>query len=271
MVLALLAAAAAAASPVDCSTPTGMEAAWRPTVEAYQARDWAKAKALADALIAACDGRPVGDFPRMMRAEIAIREGDPDAAIAVLGAASRPARPPIGPYSSLIALRAWQAKKDAAAFADERQRLLDGSVLGLSQAGNPFKSRLVETFETKGVKVTAFEADYSDDAFRRHFVFLLAPTEPFAMPGTIMLTTNPMTELLGGRRKAWFIDEYGCWGHATLDIIEGRKPTYKVMKAKVLSRLEGALQAASSFQPDGPVCAFAGYVSPGFAAADADE
>ena len=265
MVLALFAALAAAASPVDCSNAQGLEAAWKPTVEAYQAHDLAKAKGLADALIVACGERPIGDFPRMLRAEIAVVEGDNDGALAALGAHPRPAAAPIGPYTSLIALRAWQGKKDAAGFAAERARLLEGSVRGLSAPGNPFKSKLVEAFDAGGVHVTAFEVDFDDGSFHRHYVFVLAPEEPLAMPGTIMLSTDAGSALLGGG-PAYFVDEYGCWGHATLDIIEKRKPDYKAMRAKVVARLAGKLQPTSSMTAGG-VCAFPGYVSPGFAAA----
>lgn len=266
MILALLAAAATTTAPIDCTKPEGVRTVWGAAIEAFKAGDMPKAKASTDALIAACGEHPFSAFPRSMRAEIAVREGDNDGALAALGNLARPAPPPVGPYSSLIALRALQGKKDATAFGDERARLVEGSARGLSQPGNAFKGRLVESFETNGVKVTAFETDYSDGSFRRHMVFLLTPSEPFGMPGTIMLTTNPMTDMLGGGKKAYFIDEYGCWGHATLDIVEGRKPTYQAMKAKVSARLAGKLNPTSSFEPGGALCAFPGYVSPGYAA-----
>ncbi len=268
MILALLAVAASTAS-IDCVSEQGQLAAWRPAIEAYRSRDMPKAKAAADAIIAGCGDSPLATIARTMRAEIAVTEGDHDGALALLGSQPRPEAAPAGPYTSLIALRAWQGKKDASRFADERTRLLEGSAKGLGAPGNAFKSRLIETFDTNGVRVSAFETDFADGPFRRYFVFLLAPDEAFAMPGTIMLSADGAAGLLGGG-PVYFVDEYGCWGHATLEVIEKRKPDYKAMKARVMARLAGKLQPTSSIEPGG-VCAFSGYVSPGFAPPRLDE
>jgi len=264
MFVTLLAAAAAVASAsIDCSSTASVQRAWQPGIQAYQTGDMAKAKAVTDALIEACGDHPLGDFPRVMRAEIAVIEGDNDRALTTLGPRSRPAAAPIGPMSSLIALRAWQGKKDAQGFEEERARLLAASVKGLSEPGNPFKGKLIEEFEAGNVHVTALQTDFVESAFHRYFVFLLAPREPFAMPGSIMLSTDAGGDLLGGG-PVYFVDEYGCWGHATLDMVPKRMPDYKAMKAKVLARLAGKLQPASSMHGGG-ACGLASYVAPGFA------
>lgn len=164
MILALLGVAASAAS-IDCVSEQGQLAAWRPAIEAYRSRDMPKAKAAADAIIAGCGDSPLATIARTMRAEIAVTEGDHDGALALLGSQPRPEAAPAGPYTSLIALRACQGKKDASRFADERTRLLEGSAKGLGAPGNAFKSRLIETFDTNGVRVSAFETDFADGRF----------------------------------------------------------------------------------------------------------
>ena len=142
MTLAALAAASAiSVSGLNCASRADIQAAWDPAIAAYQAGDRAKAKALTDDIIAACGHSPNADYPRLMRADIAIGEGDNDGALAALGATARPAPAPVGPYSSFVALRAWAAKKDAAAFARERDGLMAASAKALGDPAGPAKGR----------------------------------------------------------------------------------------------------------------------------------
>ena len=123
MIAALLAAAA-----FDCSSPAAVQAAFTPAVEAYQAKDRAKAKALTDEIIAACGSSRLADFPRTMRADLASQEGDFDGVLRALGDTPRPAPPPLGSLPNYLAMKAYAGKKDAEGYARERARLVEASV-----------------------------------------------------------------------------------------------------------------------------------------------
>lgn len=253
-------AALALGATLNCADPAEVMEAWRPGIEAFQADDLAKARTVTDGIIAACGDGPVTHFPRVMRAEIALLDEDPQGALAALAAVPRPAPPPIGAYPSFLALRAQFALKDAESFAQERGRLLEATVRALTDPSGRFKGRLLETFDVENTRVTAIEADFANGPFRRRFVFLLASDEPFASPRSIMLTSNPMADTLGGP-KVLFLDEYDCAGHVTLEMLD-RKPSYKTLKAKVTARLRGKLEPTSGTQ--GGACAFTDYIAPGF-------
>lgn len=257
----MLLAALALGATLNCADPAEVMEVWRPGIEAFQAQDLAKAKAVTDDIIATCGDDPVTHFPRVMRAEIALRHEDPQGALTALAPVPRPASPPIGAYPSFLALRAQFALQDAENFAQERDRLFEATVRALTEPSGRFKGRLVETFSVENTRVAAIEADFANGPFRRRFVFLVASDQPFASPRSIMLTSNPMADALGGP-KVLFLDEYDCTGHVTLEMLN-RKPSYRTLKAKVSARLQGKLEPASGTQ--GGACVFTDYIAPGFA------
>jgi len=77
-----------------------------------------------------------------------------------------------------------------------------------------------EPFAVGAYRVRGFEAQFPNGPFVRRLVFLLTKDVPFAPPTTVMLSSDPMTALIGkADDEVLFLDEYFCGGHATLEQI----------------------------------------------------
>lgn len=253
----------ALALALNCSDGPAIHEAWRPALEAYNSGDMTRAKAVTEAILVACPTAPLIAGPRVMRADIADKELDHDGALAALQGVERPSAAAMGTLPSFIALRSWQGKQDAEGFAQERRRLADGVEKQLTDPDGRVKARLIEHFEIGDMTVSAIEGDYRNGDFVRHTTFVVQSSKPFAPLRTIMLTTSPASALLGGS-KVYFLDEYSCARHVTLEVIPRRKPKYRALRSRVEAHLSGSATGVSSTEAGDQGCAFANYVAPGY-------
>lgn len=258
MLLALMLAAS-----LNCADQDALRQAWAPAVQAFTAHDLAAAQDRADAMIAACPSPQHSGPPRVMRAAIAFDAQDYDGALRALEPLPRPGASSLGSMASFIALRSWAGKKDADGFARERQALTAGVEARLTDPKGAIRAKVVDRFVVGETEVTAIEGDYATGAFTRHTTFLLQPRGPFETPRTVMLTTSPAGALAGGG-KVYFLDEYSCSRHVTLEIIPGKKPGYRALRAKVEDLLSDQRKGGvSATEAGGQICAFSNYLAPG--------
>lgn len=268
MLSSVLAAATVALAPADleCRDPAAVQAAWRPGIVAFEAGDLNGAKANVESILARCGEVQTTWFPRIMRAELAIREQDHEGALRVLEPVPKPAPAPIGSYSSHIALRALAALKREAEFLRVRHDLIAASAAALTRRSGPIKGRLVERFSTTAGEVQAIDAEFSQGAMLRRRVFLVTPKDPLAPPATVMLTSNLTINRMAasaGRPKPLFVDGYDCGGHTTVAILS-EAPSDEALKKTVVDYLEGRASPVSSSRPSAvPVCVNHPFVTPG--------
>ena len=262
MLLAVLAAVVG----LNCLDPAAMQQAWNPGIQAFERGDMAAAKANTDALIAVCPDAETAWHPRVMRSLIAVREGDFAGAAKVLAPVPGIAPNPIGAYPSFIALRAYAGLKDQAAFAEVRRKLVAASAHALTDPAGEIKGRAVETFTTRAGDIQAFETAFQQGRFGRRYVFLFIPSEAFAPPASLMLSTDPAADEVArqtGGTPMLFLDQYSCGGHATVAMLP-KAPSYPALKALVVDAVEGrAKPLSSSTGPSDGVCINPQFVAPG--------
>lgn len=211
---------------------------------------------------------PLADGPRVMRADIAVSEKDYAGSLRTLGDMARPATNRLGALPSFIALSATAGVGDGEGYARERQWLADGIERRLTDPDGAVKAKLVERFNVGSIRVAAFEGDYQNGAFIRHMTFVIQGAEPFAPLRTIMLSSDPVSDMIDGQH-AFFLDQYTCREHETLEIIAKRKPGYKTVREKVERHLQEPGGSISRTEGGGAeMCGFSDYVAPGFAVAE---
>ena len=206
----------------------------------------------------------------VLRADVAVREGDWPTARAMLAGVAVHPEAQISALAGFIRLRADQGLGDAAAFTRDRADLLAADDARLGAIG-----RKVETFRVGAVQVAAYEAAVDQGAFHRTLEFIVTPDDPAAYPASILLTDDRnainIQQELGkpGAAKpehAWFIDLYTCPRHATLAPPAqpfGPSPSYADVRARVTATLADASLSRASPPPERLSCPTAAWLLPG--------
>lgn len=234
---------------------------WAEAARAFDAGRYASAALASDRIIAVCGEAEPSWHPRVMRALIAVQDGEARRALQLLRPVPRPAPRPIGAYSSWVAMRAHAAAKDASGFARERGALMSAAERALAGRGGTERER----FTAGEHGVVALNAVVPLGPLVSRHVFLVTPRDPRADPRAIYLTTGE--DALGSGRPAWFLDEYRCNGRSTLRYFPASAagPDYAEVRRLVVDRLEGRLAAtsASAFRTGLSACMFPDQVAPG--------
>jgi hypothetical protein len=136
-------ASRAEAAPCDAAVAN---ISWRSAIGAYNAKNFEDAAKTLDQMIADCGSDPITYHPQVMRAELALRADDDALALLVLQPVPMPAGPPIGSYSSWLAMTAALAKKDLPTFATERDALLKAMDIALTDPVSAAHGQLIERF-----------------------------------------------------------------------------------------------------------------------------
>jgi hypothetical protein len=246
---------------LKCHDESVVSGLWSIAARSF-ASDPALATTLTDRIINACGTAEPSWHPRVMRALIALGDKQADKALQLLEPVPRPGPAPIGSYSSFVAMAAHAAKGDWASYARERDTLMAASGRALADPSGAVKARAVEQITVGGYRVSAYELTLQQGDFTRLIAFLATPTDPKGEPLSFYLTTYP--SVLDPTKNSYFIDQYSCFGHATLDILEER-PTYATVRETVVRSLNGqAAPTSSSARPmTGPACNYPSYLAPG--------
>ena len=264
-----LAAATAIAPSASCS---GVDL--RPGLKAAAAALSRKDLEAAQAAIAPAAACPVADgvtyAAHVLRADIAVREGDWTTARTMLAGVAVHPEAGLSARAGFIRLRADQGLGDAAAFAADRAALLSADDARLSAIG-----RRVETFRIGFAQVAAYEAALDQGAFHRTLEFIVTPDDPAAYPSSILLTDDrgaigieQATAKPGAPKPehAWFIDLYTCARQATLSPPAqpfGPAPAYADVRARVSATLSDASLTRAALPPDRLSCPTAMWILPG--------
>lgn len=267
--LALLIALDLATAPASPCSGAAIAAALQTAIARADAKDAAAAKA-AIAPVATCPATTVGAFSaHVLRADLAVREGDWAAATAALDGIGHHPELRVARLAGFLRLRADQGTGDAAAFARDRAALVAANDAALAAAG-----RRVETFRAGAATVTGYEAAIDQGAFHRTVEFIAVPDDPAAYPASVLLTDDRTAVQVAGelakpgepkREHVWFFDLYTCGAHSTLSppVAGDAPPSFADLKTRVV-----ALGTSGAFTPAGPppdkaVCWSSQWLLPG--------
>lgn len=255
----------AALAPVDPQTIAdcaGVQPLWSDAARRLNHQDKAGAAAATDRIIALCGEAEASWHPRVMRALIAVDDGEADKALDLLRPVPRPAPAPIGGYASFVAMRAHLARQDAAAHGEERDRLIQAAIAAVS--ADPL-AKSVGVINVGDVKVALFERPtVFAPQLSGLVVGLVQGGDGARPPVAFWLTTSP--DPISGDRPVYFLDEYGCDGKWTLQYFprEGGRPDIAEVKALIEQRLRGTLEptSGSRFSPPLNACVYPPQVAP---------
>ena len=273
MIVALLVLALDVPSTADACAAAALQPAVAQAAAAVGRKDLAAAKTLI-AAAAACPVRDGATYAgHVLRADIAVREGDWVGALSVLPADPPHAETSLGARAAFLRLRADQGLQDAGAFKRDRNDMLTADDAGLASAG-----RRVETFRTAVASVAAYAAPIDQGAFHRVLEFIVTPDDPAAYPVSIQLTDDVQADKIQAELskgavappRIWFLDLYTCSAHATLPPTpapaDGSQPSYAETKARVLAALADDSAVTVKAGPDRLSCPSAHWIMPGFGA-----
>jgi hypothetical protein len=268
----ILALDIAAAPPAPCS-PAAVEPALNAAATANQNRDFKGA----ERAIAAASACPVRDGPtygaHVLRAELAVGDGDWTTARTMLSGLGVHPESTLGARAAFLQLRVDQAAGDATSFTAERDAALAANEARLLAAGG----HKLEGFTVPGGTVAAYDAFINQGSFHRVYEFVATPNDPAAYPATIQLTDDQAAASLDaflnkkGDKSApahvWFIDLYTCNRHTTLTppkIITGAQPDYEEVKARVTATFADSALLAVAPPPEKTACMAGMWILPGF-------
>lgn len=231
------------ASPdaIECE-PRELDEVWSLAARSFNARQFDEARKASDVIIKACGEAAPSWYPRVLRAELALADKDAALALRLLAPVPKPSPPPIGSYSSFVAMAALQAAGDKAGFKRERDTLID-QVSAALIGPMSFGGRQVERFVVSGAEVRGYEIVHVlGGQLIASAIFVIKPPVDDGWPVTIMLTSSP-NEVKAGERS-YFLDEFHCQEKWTLKYFDG-KADYRAARALVVERLEGKLEPSS--------------------------
>lgn len=247
--------------PATVSDCAATDALWGDAAFRITMGDHVGAAAASDRIIALCGEGQESWHARVMRAQIHLDAGEPDAAVTVMAPVPRPAPTPIGAFASQVVMAAEAQREDWVGYRRERDALTAASITALQ--AEP-ATRVLETFTVSGGSATLFARDGAlFPGLEGEMVALIALTDERAAPRAIWLTRRDGF-MDGG--TAWFLDEYRCDGRSTLARFDVQ-PTATVVRSHVERRMNGALEPLSSSSQSGPglasACRWPVQVAPG--------
>jgi len=229
---------------------------WRAAAEAYQAQRFDLATPDLDMIISTCGDDPSAAMAHGMRAEIALRSNENQRALEILQNITAPG-PPLGSYGVWLKLQALirlHRDNDVAALTTT---LLAASDAAMTAPG--FGMQKVESFDSNGYSITAYQGQFTQGSFIRYFEFLMRP-DAGGLPLTIALSKDAA---VAAQEPYYFVDLYECSGHYTLgNVPQSGAMTY----AQARSALEHALvnrQAITGISSRTGLCIFTPYITPG--------
>ncbi|MEN5170127.1 hypothetical protein ABE444_11215 [Brevundimonas pondensis] len=227
----------------DCAAtdPLWGDAAFRMTTG-----DHAGAAAASERIIALCGEDQPSWHARVMRAQIHLDAGEPDAAVAVMAPVPRPAPAPIGVFASQVVMAAEALREDWVGYRRERDAMTAASIAALR--AEP-QTRVLETFAVQGGEAVLFAREGAlFSGLEGEMVVLIALTDERAAPRAVWLTRR---DGFLGQEAVWFLDEYRCDGRSTLAHFDAR-PSAAVVRDHVERRMKGALEPLSTSSQSGP-------------------
>ncbi|WP_292036568.1 MULTISPECIES: hypothetical protein [unclassified Brevundimonas] len=247
--------------PATVSDCAATDALWGDAAFRITMGDHAGAAAASDRIIALCgEGRPSW-HARVMRAQIHLDAGEPDAAVTVMAPVPRPAPAPIGAFASQVVMAAEAQREDWVGYRRERDALTAASVTALR--AEP-ATRILETFAVSGGSAELFARDGAlFPGLEGEMVVLTTLTDERAAPRAIWLTRR---DGFVGQEAVWFLDEYRCDGRSTLTHFNAR-PSTAAVREHVERRMNGTLEPMSSSSQSGlgpaSACRWPVQVAPG--------
>ena len=247
--------------PLEVTDCTATDALWSDAAFRMTRGDPAGAAAASERIIALCGEGQRSWHARVMRAQIHLDAGEPDAAVAVMGPVSRPAPVPIGVFASQVVMAAEALREDWAGYRRERDAMTAASVAALR--AEP-ETRVLEVFAVQGGEAALFAREGTlFSGLEGEMVALISLEAERAAPRTIWLTRR---DGFLGQEAVWFLDEYRCDGRSTLAHFEAR-PSAVTVRDHVERRMNGALEPLSSSSQSGPglasACRWPVQVAPG--------
>ena len=239
--LTLAAALATPLTPSECAQPDRVRAGWDAVLSAMAEGPPAlpQAKTAMDAVIA-CGHAPGAIPPRVLRADIASKEGDDALVVKLL--APNPVPPGVlGASSAWLLMKTYARLGDQAGFNAQRNRLLAATDYALGDPSAPLKGRLVERFDVGTIHVSAYAAPVMHATAKRIFQFILLSDTPMAEPESILVTEDSQMSDMARATNAKalppiYFDRYGCNLRSGIRVLRGR-PSFEEAKAVVVDEL----------------------------------
>ena len=249
-----------------------MDADLQAMLEASKAGDTARAAAKAEALETACAADLVGrPLIAVLHAQIDLQRGDAAAVTRRLDALGLPSSPGMYAMDRWLYLAAAEATGDKARFLIARDEFLarhDREMVARTGV------RRIEVFETPAATVYAYEGAVRTGPFMRRMVLVASPKNG-GWPAAIAVTDEARLDAAPGAasNNALVTDLYDCRTKSVVapgDIIKAGKIDYAVVKAFALKAFSDPAAFRPFQVPDKPkICAFQGFVAPGFAPQEA--
>lgn len=246
------------ATVTDC---TATDALWSDAAFRMTRGDPAGAAAASERIIALCAEGQRSWHARVMRAQIHLDAGEPDAAVTVMAPVPRPAPAPIGVFASQVVMAAEALREDWVGYRRERDAMTAASVAALR--AEP-ETRALETFAVSGGNAALFAREGAlFPGLEGEMVALITLTDERAAPRAVWLTRR---DGLLVQEAVWFLDEYRCDGRSTLAHF-GARPSAETVRDHIERRMNGALEPLSSSSQSGPglasACRWPVQVAPG--------
>jgi hypothetical protein len=266
------------AAMLAAETPTPAQSSAEACRAAYQAREkdlgdeleaasWDRLDPDLSTVESACQGRPFLQVLRTMRAEMQLRQGQPDKALAMLDANPVTASPQLAAYAQWIRLGALEGLDRQDDLVVQRDRMVQANDRTLGDPGRGYELQKVEQIDTPLAVIEAYKGRLPQGPFVRRFIFTARP-KAAGMPASVTLTTDGSAAPPGEKGEVFIVDLYSCAGQAPLGQVAAadgqREPDYQAIKAKALAAL-GEAQAYALKNPKDPprICAFPEFILPG--------